>query len=183
MKQYTLKLIILFVVVVGILLAITLGVSRGKTTTSNISDLERLSQITLNDYDGNIQTLQEFGDKILIVNSWAVWCPFCRNELPDFALLQKEFSNEIKVIAIDRAESLEKVRNFTDEIGISNDIVFLLDKKDNFYKNIGGFSMPETVFIDNNGTIVFHKRGPLTLEEMKIQVKKILKLNLINYGL
>ena len=36
-------------------------------------------------------------------------------------------------------------------------------------------SSRETVFIDGDGVIVFHKRGPMTFEEMKDQVEKLLK--------
>lgn len=39
---------------------------------------------------------------------------------------------------------------------------------------IGGFLMPETIFVDSGGHIVFHKRGPMTLEEMRETVKKYL---------
>lgn len=150
---------------------------------NSVSDLDRLSQIILADYDGNTKSLGSFSgnkfDKLtarmLVVNSWAVWCPFCVKELSDFAALQKTFPDEITVIAVDRAESLEKVRGFTDELGISEDMIFLMDRKDDFYKAIGGFSMPETVFIGGDGAIVFHKRGPMTFEEMRDQVDGLLK--------
>lgn len=158
----------------GILLAVIFGLTKDTGTGNSASDLDRLSQIVLADYDGNIKSLGDWSGKILVVNSWAVWCPFCAKELPDFAALQKEFPDEITVIAVDRAESLEKVRRFTDELGISEDMIFLMDRKDDFYKTIGGFSMPETVFIDRDGAIVFHKRGPMTFEEMKDQVEKML---------
>lgn len=166
---------ILSVLVIGsISLAVIFGLSKDMRVGNSVSDLDRFSQITLTDYDGNTKSLGSWSGKMLVVNSWAVWCPFCVKELPDFASLQKAFPDEIAVIAIDRAESLEKVRGFTDELGISEDMIFLMDRKDDFYKTIGGFSMPETVFIDADGTVVFHKRGPMTFEEMKEQVEKLL---------
>lgn len=56
-------------------------------------------------------------------------------------------------------------------------MVFLLNKNDAFYRAIGGFSMPETIIINNNGAIVLHKRGPLRFEEMKAEIKKVLIQN------
>lgn len=166
---------ILSVLVIGsVSLAVIFGLTKDTKVENSASDLERLSRITLTDYDGNTKSLGDFSGKMLVVNSWAVWCPFCVKELSDFAALQKAFPDEITVIAIDRAESLDKVQGFTDELGISEDMIFLMDRKDDFYKTIGGFSMPETVFIDGDGTVVFHKRGPMTFEEMKEQVEKML---------
>lgn len=136
------------------------------------SDLDRLSVHTLVNYDGAEVSLASFKGKPLIVNTWAVWCPFCRAELPDFAALQEELGEEATVIAIDRAEQVSKVRGFTDELGVTDRLTFLIDPSDNFYRDIGGFSMPETLFFDADGTIVFHKRGPLTLEEMRSAAKR-----------
>ena len=132
-----------------------------------------LADLTLIDYEGNNVALTDFVGKPLVVNAWAVWCPFCVKELSEFSLLQKEFP-EVVVIAIDRAESLNTAKSYTDDIGITQDLVFLLDPKDSFYKSIGGFSMPETLFVDKDGVIQDHKRGPMDLDEMKRRVEKIL---------
>lgn len=138
------------------------------------SDLDQLAAVALTDYRGAAVSLADFKDKPLVVNAWAAWCPFCKQELPDFAVLQNEFPG-IVVIAIDRAESLDIAQTYTDGLGISDKMIFLMDPGDDFYKNIGGFSMPETVFIDVHGTIVFHKRGPMTLDDMRKAVKKYLQ--------
>lgn len=160
-------------VVVGAFIFVS--ISRNEHTNESASDFDVFASITLADYDGNSVSLERFKGKPLVVNSWAVWCPFCRQELPDFAALQKEFGDAITVIAIDRGESLEKAKGYTDELGITRMMLFLLDPSDMFYKAIGGFSMPETIFVDTAGTIVFHKRGPMTLEEMREAVNQYLQ--------
>jgi len=126
------------------------------------------------DYEKNEVQLSDFSGRPLVINSWAVWCPFCKKELAEFAALQEEFSNDITVIAIDRQESLKKAKGFTDEIGITEKMLFFLDPTDSFYKSIGGFSMPETIFVDGNGVIIVHKRGPMDLEEMIEHTLKII---------
>ena len=130
--------------------------------------------ITVVDYEKNEVQLSDFSGKPLVINSWAVWCPFCKKELADFAALQEEFPQDITVIAIDRQESLKKAKGFTDEIGITEKMLFFLDPTDSFYKSIGGFSMPETIFVNETGTIVVHKRGPMDLEEMIEHTRKII---------
>jgi len=149
--------------------------ARPDTANTKKNDLvETLGALTLTDFQGMPVHLADFSGKPLIVNSWAVWCPFCRKELPDFAALQKELGDRVAVIAIDRQESRETAKGYADELGIADNMIFLLDPSDSFYRAIGGFSMPETVFINSDGAIVFHKRGPMTLEEMQATVTQYL---------
>ena len=60
-----------------------------------------------------------------------------------------------------------KITAYIDDLGITNDLVWLLDPSDNFYRSIGGIGMPETIFVDDQANILFHKRGVMTLEEMR----------------
>lgn len=129
---------------------------------------------TLKDYAGSTVTLSQFRGRPVVVNSWAVWCPFCREELKDFAAVKREFGDRIEIIAVDRAESLETAKKFSDELGVSNELIFLLDPGDSFYQAIGGFSMPETIFVDKDGNIRIHKRGPMPLGEIREKVRSIL---------
>ena len=143
---------------------------------STSSGKDKAPPFFLKDYDGNEVALADFAGKNIIVNSWAVWCPFCVKELKDFAELERELGDSITIIAIDRAESLEKQKSYTDDLGVTDDMIFLLDPNDSFYRSIGGFSMPETLFVDGEGNILLHKRGPMTLEEMRQKANELFKL-------
>jgi len=147
--------------------------TKGDVGTSERFD--KAPDFQLKDYNGNEVRLSSFQGKVAVVNSWAVWCPFCRDELDDFGALQEEFKDTIVVIAIDRAESLEKAKGFTDSLGVTDKMVFLLDPRDSFYQSIGGFSMPETIFVDKDGNIRIHKRGSMELSEMRERVLSILE--------
>ncbi|PIT93259.1 MAG: hypothetical protein COU06_00995 [Candidatus Harrisonbacteria bacterium CG10_big_fil_rev_8_21_14_0_10_38_8] len=161
---------IILVVIAVVIIAL---LSFSDNDNPNKNDFDKFSQATLTNYQGNTVSLEEFRGKPLVINSWAVWCPFCKAELPDFAKLQSEFSDQIVVIAIDRQEPIEVVKNYTNELGISEMMLFLIDSSDSFYKSIGGFSMPETIFINSIGEIVVHKRGPMELNEMQEHVRKL----------
>src|SRR3990167_5494555 len=134
---------------------------------------EKAPDFSLQDYDGKTVKLADFTGKPLVINSWATWCPFCRKELVDFDVAQKEFGDDVAIITIDRAESRETAKKYTDELGVTNNLIFLLDPSDSFYRSIGGFSMPETLFIDKNSDIVEHKRGPMDFSEIKDKIKQI----------
>jgi thiol-disulfide isomerase/thioredoxin len=168
MSKVIIAIAILLVLGAGILF-LTQGDSGANKQSAPASFLE----LSFTDFEGRSVSLADFAGKPLVVNSWAVWCPFCVKELSDFSLLQKEFP-DLVVVAIDRAEPLATAKEYTDNLGITHDMVFLLDPADSFYKSIGGFSMPETVFVDKNGILKDHKRGPMDLKEMKERAEKIL---------
>jgi len=78
-------------------------------------------------------------------------------------------------IALAIAKRLEVAKRYTDEQGITNNLVFLLDPSDSFYQSIGGFTMPETIFVDRDGSIREHKRGPMTQAEIRIKTQNLIR--------
>ncbi|MEX2369145.1 MAG: TlpA disulfide reductase family protein [Candidatus Paceibacterota bacterium] len=170
------SLIYTLIAIGGVILISFIAFSVPAAESDKGSDFDAFADIVLLDYEGNERTLAEFRGRPLVINSWATWCPFCRAELPDFARLQSEYeSDDVVVIAIDRRESRERAEEYTDGIDVSDRMLFLLDRNDDFYQIIGGFSMPETIFMNSAGEIVVHKRGPMELREMQEHVEKIIR--------
>ncbi|MFZ2886901.1 MAG: TlpA disulfide reductase family protein [Minisyncoccia bacterium] len=131
-------------------------------------------ELTLSDYEGEAVELADFKRDLLVVHVWASWCPYCGEELQNLMRLKDEYE-DIEVLAVNRAESLSEARAFTDLNGIdTTKIKLLIDDDDSFYKSIGGYAMPETLFIDTGGEIRFHQRGPLNMEEARVQVRTLL---------
>lgn len=164
--------------VLGGLLVLQTGRHQNMTSTSvampfgSSMPADKAPDFHLQDYNGKTVNLADFAGKPLVINSWASWCPFCVQELPDFAAAQKEFGNKVTIIAINRAESPAVAKGYTDQQGTTHKLIFLLDASDSFYQSIGGFSMPETIFVTADGSIVAHKRGPMNLDEMRSRVKE-----------
>lgn len=127
-------------------------------------------------YEGRLVRLRSLVGKPLIINVWASWCPFCFKELPDLAFLQAEFANQAVVVAVNRMEEAAAAKRFTDALGITKNLIFLLDRQDMFYNAIGGFSMPETIIIDREGFIREHRRGPVGVPEMRKEIQKLINI-------
>ncbi|OHA65167.1 MAG: hypothetical protein A2672_00770 [Candidatus Wildermuthbacteria bacterium RIFCSPHIGHO2_01_FULL_49_22b] len=167
--------------IVGILIAGGVGwlvvSNRNAPEESRHQDqTERAPDFVLQDYNGRTVRRADFAGKSLVINSWAAWCPFCRKELVDFAAAQGEFGDRVTIIAVDRAEARDVAKKYTDELGVTEGMIFLLDLSDSFYQSIGGFSMPETIFVDKNGMIVDHKRGPMDIHEIRTKIKNLFAL-------
>jgi len=182
MKKNIITIIIIFALAIGGLLLLQGSANESndegtdqneQTNTTQQSD--KLPEFSFENLEGEVVTQADFSGKALVVNSWAVWCPFCRNELPDFAELQKKYPEQLQVIAIDRAEPKEKQISFLEEIDVREELVFLTDTQDSFYRDIGGFTMPETLFVKPNGDILIHKRGFMDIEEMEEKAQQLLE--------
>lgn len=139
------------------------------------ADGEALPEIQLQTYDGKPFPLADLKGKPAVINAWATWCPFCKEELPAFGEAKQKFGDKIAIVAIDRAESLKDARAFSDGVPMGAGLIWLLDPNDSFYRSIGGFSMPETIFVDQNGVIKFHKRGPMDAAEIASHIEDLLK--------
>ena len=165
-------------IIVGILIVggigwLAISSRNASEESTRQTQFEKAPDFALQDYDGKTVRFADFAGKPLVINSWTAWCPFCRKELVDFAAAQKEFGDDVAIVAIDRAESRETAKKYTDELGVTN-LIFLLDPSDSFYQSIGGFSMPETIFVDKDGNIAERKRGPMEIKEIREKIQKLL---------
>lgn len=128
------------------------------------------------DYEGNLIRFSDFrGDKPVFLNFWASWCPFCLDEMPIMAQVQQEFGDQYVTLAINRAEKLDRARQFSDQVGVTGKILLALDEDDFVYRGFGYFAMPTSIFIGKDGIIKAVKQGPLQAEELRLNINAILQ--------
>ncbi len=126
--------------------------------------------LVLQDYSGNDVRLSQFKREILVVHSWATWCTYCADELKNLATLKTKYGDRIQILAPNRAESATIAKPFSDELDLGDSVEFLIDADDAFYKSIGGYAMPETLFINDRGEVFYHQRGPMNIAEVEAQI-------------
>lgn len=138
-------------------------------TEDNFESLAAKVQLT--DLDGNPVSLEQFYGKVVVANSWASWCPFCATELPALDAIAANYNEQdVVVLAINRAESIVQIKNYMQSIKQIDNIIILLDPQDTFYNSIEGYTMPETVFYDDAGNSMFHKRGVMQPTEISSHI-------------
>lgn len=142
--------------------------------TERQTQSERAPDFSLQDYNRKTVGLIDFSGQPLVINTWASWCPFCNKELFDLSAIQQELKDQVVIIAINRAEPAASAKKFLEDSEISQTLIYLDDPNDSFYQSIGGFAMPETIFVDKDGFIRDHKRGPMDLDEIRARIQKIL---------
>lgn len=172
MKRLIQSLIILF----GILFAGYFVYTFERSSSPDTKMPRAVPSAKLFDLEGGEVSIEQFTGTPLMINIWAAWCPYCREEIPDFLKLEKEKGDQLRIIFINRGEDKVTVKNFFEALlDVSSTTVMLLDPKDEFYSLMNGFSMPETLFVDKDGLIRYHKRGPMSLEEMRRRVEEIMQ--------
>ncbi len=136
--------------------------------SNDLKVLEPLEGSAYTDLDGNPVDLSVFKGKPLIINAWATWIPFSQTELPLLVRLKNTHGDAIQIVAMNRMEQIGIVRSFLATFAIpQNTVVILSDPTDHFFKVVGGYAMPETLFYTSDGVLTTHKRGMLTEAELE----------------
>lgn len=129
----------------------------------------------LKDLEGKAVSSADFKGKVVVLNFWATWCPPCRNEIPDFIALQKEYGSRgltFVGVALDE-EGASVVKPFAKQVGINYPLVIGDEKVVRAYENIEMY--PTTYVIDRNGNIVSRHIGSMTKAEMEQEIKPLLQ--------
>lgn len=100
------------------------------------------------------------GEKAVYLVFWNTWCGYCIKEIPKLKEIQSNFSNDIKIIAINtsRKDSVEKMMNFKQKRNINYDLAFDHDEKITDLYTVWG--TPTEFIIDINGIIQYRDGIP-----------------------
>ncbi len=107
---------------------------------------------------------------IKVVNFWASWCAPCRAEHPNIEALSEEFP----VYGVNRDVTAEDAQGFLNELGNPFDAV-VHDPRNRQSIEWGVYALPETFFIDSEGKVILHYRGPITERHLEERVRPVLE--------
>lgn len=134
----------------------------GKTLSDTISG----SHFTT--LEGDPFSFDAYRDMVRVVNVWATWTPFSKDELTMLNDAAAKYAgSDVVIIAINRTEAQDRVKSYLARFGPFDALTFVQDQTDTYYKSIEGFSMPETIVYDKDGTIILHRRGPITARTLE----------------
>ena len=130
----------------------------------------------LRDVAGEHKTLEQWRGKVLIVNFWATWCEPCREEIPVFVKLQREYGErglQFIGVAIDQPE---KVASFAREFGINYPLlVGGLDAAE-WSRGLGNRAgaLPFTLIVGRDGSVRLTHLGALKEAELLPYIRTLL---------
>jgi len=107
---------------------------------------------------GETFTNESVKGKVVLLQFWTTWCPYCRREQSVLDSIDKEFAGKgVIVLAIDVAESKKKVKQYLQDNPRSCRIVMTEDT--NLAAMYQANSYPIYVVIDRDGNIAAEQRG------------------------
>lgn len=113
---------------------------------------------TLPNLEGNGSTsFGELRGRIVVVNFWASWCTACRKEHPALVSAANDYRGAgVTFVGVNYQDQREAAIGFLDEMGRGDPSAYhyVTDPGSRLALDFGVFGIPETFFIDRDGTIV-----------------------------
>lgn len=102
--------------------------------------------------DGRPISLKQLRGKVVLVNFWATWCPYCRHEMPDMERFHRDYRERgFEILALSQDEAPEPVRQFLAKEGYHFPVAMAEARHAVAF---GGVSrLPTSFLIDRQGRI------------------------------
>lgn len=129
---------------------------------------KKIENFDIYDLNGKKYNINEFKNRILIINFWATWCPPCIKEIPELIDLQNKSEEKIKVIFITVDSNPKKIiPRFLKKNNFSNFDVFL-DTNFSIAKKLNVKVMPTSLILDLEQKEIIRVEGYIDWTEEKI---------------
>jgi peroxiredoxin len=130
-------------------------------------------ELEISDLNGDPVSLADYRDKVVLVNTWATWCPGCEAEMPELqAFSQTHQEADFIVIAVNAEETADQLIPFVEKQGLTFPI--WLDAKKDVYRVFKSRHLPSSYVIDRSGTVRLAWYGPISKEVLEIYVTPLL---------
>lgn len=113
------------------------------------------------DAAGNKLTLQDFKNKVVLVNLWATWCPPCVAELPSLDALQAKLKDRdfiVVAISLDRTD-MKTVTDFLQARGVEH-LTPYHDRDRDIPLKWTYSGLPVSFLLDEEGMMIDQFDGP-----------------------
>lgn len=115
---------------------------------------------------------------VKIVNFWATWCLSCREEIPKYQRLGRDFAAQnvrVLFVSIDYSENLPELKRHLARFGVK-DLSYVRSGAERdffraFHSDWSG-SLPATVIFGPDGNVVDFWEGTISLEDLKERVRR-----------
>ena len=130
------------------------GKAAGQPQAAQGEARKEAPNFTLKDINGDQFQLSQLKGKVVILDFWATWCPPCRQEIPHFVDLQKQYQSKgLEIVGIsvdDRGAAV--VKPFAQKFNINYTMLVDGQAITNLYGGVQG--IPTTFVLDKQGRIV-----------------------------
>lgn len=133
--------------------------SEGETSAEENSDedpgagRQDAIDVTIYDSEGKAVKLSDFYGKPVVMNFWATWCGYCKQEMPDFQEAYEEYGEEVEFLFINSTdgsrETREKAAAYLEDQGYT--VPAFYDEDLEAVYTYGVNSLPTTILLNKKG--------------------------------
>lgn len=156
------KGVILLVLLLSSVVVVLLSL-QNQTSLPHKTAVEGLpvTDFTVIDPSGAPVTLESLKGKAVLLHLWASWCDTCKEEMPSFMALYKEFSSrpDLVILPVVYKDNGENVSAYLKKK--KYELPVYLDKDGTLAAALGVTGVPETYIIDKKGNLFRKIIGPL----------------------
>lgn len=151
-----------FVHTIGLLCCSALALS------IHAADRARPVDLTLRNLEGGRVHLHDYRGKLVLLNFWATWCGPCNEEMPLLVKIEKEYSAKGTVFigaSLDEAHR-EKIAESAKRYNVPYPI-WMGATADDLERFHLGQTVPATVFLSQDGAVLFRVSGEIRESELR----------------
>lgn len=122
----------------------------------------------------------DYRGRILVLDLWATWCQPCREAIPHFVKLDKEYrSDNVDIVGIsmdnpdDPGKSLKVVRQFVDKNGV--EYAMAMGNRSVMNQLTPEQKLPTVLFIDTQGKVRYIAEGPHNFYQLAAITNELIK--------
>lgn len=170
-KFFTPGTIVLIIGMVAI--AVVLGVQLFRQNQVQLQPGITAPDFSLTTYEGEDYTLSELRGQVVVMNIWAMWCPPCHQEAPDFQAIHEDYADQgVVLLGVNwldiEADALGFIEQYSITYPNGPDIGGRIGEKYNFQ------GPPETWVIDQEGVIAATFIGSTTYDTLASVLDRLL---------
>lgn len=132
-----------------------------------------LSNFTLTDINGQEVQLSDYAGQVVLVNTWATWCPPCKAEMPDLnAYYQAHKDQGFTVLAINAGDPNTTAAEFARSKNLAFPV--LLDPNTQVLDGFGIHSFPTSIVVGRDGLVKTIHVGMYSPEALEADITPLL---------
>jgi len=175
MKTINTRIALAFALVLFIATAVLAALSTGsKAPNFKLKNLDNQA-ISLSQVQTNPANKSQ--NRVVLVQFWATWCPYCVEETPHIQALQDKYAKQgFTAVGLSEDSGSSEVKNFLKTHKLTYPI--LMDDGGSVLKSWSiERGIPQTFLIDRKGVVRYHNVGfdPTMVSTLEKQVKNLLK--------
>jgi cytochrome c biogenesis protein CcmG/thiol:disulfide interchange protein DsbE len=164
----------LVVILLGVVFSRRFGTDPSLTASPLIGTPAPAVTLPFLEKDGEFDFSELDGD-VAVINFWASWCLNCRVEHDALALAAEQYEDlGVTFVAAMVQDQPSNGIRWLDDLGRSAATIYVDDDRSRASLEYGVLGVPETFFLDRDGTIVAKVSGPVDLNLLTATLDAIL---------